>query len=46
MVYLEKPNTEVEFTTGEDKLHKMRFVAAEMQGWRMNMVIKHFRSNC
>ena len=38
MVYLEKPNTEVEFQSGESKQHKVRYVAAEMQGWRLNMV--------
>ena len=38
MVYLEKPNTEVEFQTGENKQHKIKYTAAEMQGWRLNMV--------
>jgi len=38
MVYLEKPNTEVEFQSGENKQHKVRYTAAEMQGWRLNMV--------
>lgn len=38
MVYLEKPNTEVEFQTGENNVHKTRYCAAEMQGWRLNMV--------
>ena len=38
MVYLEKPNTEIEFHNGESKAFKMKYVAAEMQGWRINMV--------
>jgi hypothetical protein len=38
MVYLEKPNTEVEFQSGENKQHQIRYTAAEMQGWRLNMV--------
>jgi hypothetical protein len=36
LVYLDKPNKEIEFTTGENKL--MKFCAGEMQGWRLNMV--------
>jgi hypothetical protein len=38
MVYLEKPNTAIEFKSGESAKHKTRFTAAEMQGWRINMV--------
>jgi hypothetical protein len=38
MVYLEKPNTEVVFAEGESKAHKTKYCAAEMQGWRLNMV--------
>lgn len=37
MVYLEKPNTDIEFKHGESKKFKTRFTAAEMQGWRINM---------
>jgi len=37
MVYLEKPNTAIEFKSGESAKHKTRFTAAEMQGWRINM---------
>lgn len=36
LVYLDKPNKEIEFTTGENK--RMKFCAGEMQGWRLNMV--------
>ena len=36
LVYLEKPNTAVEFASGEDE--RLRFAAGEMQGWRLNMV--------
>lgn len=38
MVYLQEPNTDIQFQAGESKKHKTRFVAAEMQGWRLNMV--------
>jgi hypothetical protein len=41
MVYLDKPNTEVHFAEGESKAHKTKFCAAEMQGWRLNMVTLH-----
>ncbi len=37
-IYLEKPNTNVEFQEGDDKQVGIRYVAAEMQGWRLNMV--------
>jgi len=30
MVYLEKPNTDIDFKTGNSQKHKTRFVAAEM----------------
>lgn len=36
LVYLEKPNKEIEYDEGEND--KCRFVAASMQGWRINMV--------
>ena len=36
LVYLDKPNTEIEFTNGENK--SIKFCAGEMQGWRLNMV--------
>ena len=36
LVYLEKPNTEIAFESGQND--KMRFAAGEMQGWRLNMV--------
>ena len=38
MVYMEKPNTDIEFQTGVNKKQKVQYVAAEMQGWRLNMV--------
>jgi hypothetical protein len=40
LVYLDKPNKEIEFSTGENKT--MKFVAGEMQGWRLNMVSYEF----
>lgn len=36
LVYLEKPNKDIQFEQGENG--KLRFVAAGMQGWRINMV--------
>lgn len=36
LVYLEKPNKEIEYEEGESD--KLRFTAASMQGWRINMV--------
>jgi hypothetical protein len=36
LVYLEKPNKEIEFEMGENS--HIRFVAGGMQGWRINMV--------
>jgi len=36
LVYLEKPNKEMEFEVNENRL--LRFCAAGMQGWRINMV--------
>ena len=41
LVYLEKPNTAVEFASGEDE--RLRFAAGEMQGWRLNMVSEHVK---
>ncbi len=39
MVYLEKPNKEIIFDQGEND--KIKFLAAGMQGWRINMVSRH-----
>lgn len=36
LVYLERPNKEIEFEEGENT--HMRYTAASMQGWRINMV--------
>jgi len=36
LVYLDKPNTNIEFENGEDD--RMKFSAGSMQGWRLNMV--------
>ena len=36
LVYLEKPNKEIEYEEGENS--KLRFTAGSMQGWRINMV--------
>jgi len=36
LVYLEKPNKEIEFELGENG--NMKFAAGGMQGWRINMV--------
>jgi hypothetical protein len=36
LVYLENPNKEIEFEEGENS--KIKYVAASMQGWRINMV--------
>jgi len=36
LVYLEKPNKEIQWDKGENS--KIKFVAAGMQGWRINMV--------
>ena len=36
LVYLEKPNKDIQFDDGENAA--LRFVAAGMQGWRINMV--------
>jgi hypothetical protein len=36
LVYLEKPNKEIEFELGEN--NNMKFAAGGMQGWRINMV--------
>lgn len=37
LVYLERPNKDIEFQEGESE--KMKFAAGSMQGWRINMVI-------
>ncbi len=39
LVYLDKPNKEIIFEEGESD--KMRYVAGDMQGWRINMVSTH-----
>ena len=36
LVYLEEPNKEIEWESGEDD--KVAFACGEMQGWRLNMV--------
>ena len=36
LVYLEKPNKDIEFDVGENS--QVKFVAGGMQGWRINMV--------
>jgi len=36
LVYLEKPNKEIKWDKGENS--NVKFVAAGMQGWRINMV--------
>jgi hypothetical protein len=38
MTYLEKPNTDIAFQSGESKNNRIRYAASEMQGWRINMV--------
>jgi hypothetical protein len=40
LVYLDKPNKEIEFSFGEKS--NIMFCAGEMQGWRLNMVRKFF----
>lgn len=39
LVYLESPNKSIEIEHGEND--KIEFVAASMQGWRINMVSIH-----
>jgi hypothetical protein len=36
LVYLDKPNKDITFEEGESD--KMKYVAGDMQGWRINMV--------
>jgi len=36
LVYLDEPNKNIEWATGEDD--KAAFACGEMQGWRLNMV--------
>jgi hypothetical protein len=36
LVYLEKPNKEIDFELGENG--NFKFAAGGMQGWRINMV--------
>jgi hypothetical protein len=40
MVYLEKPNTAIEWVEGANQSKQIRYSAGEMQGWRLNMVSK------
>lgn len=39
LVYLEKPNKDIQFDSGENQ--NIKFVAGSMQGWRINMVRKY-----
>ena len=39
LVYLEKPNKDIEYDIGENS--NLKFVAGGMQGWRINMVRYH-----
>ncbi len=39
LVYLDKPNKDIEFETGSNG--QLEFVAAGMQGWRLNMEDAH-----
>ena len=41
LVYLEKPNKDINFDVGGDD--KLEYVAGEMQGWRINMVSQGFK---
>ena len=36
LVYLDKPNKEIHFQEGENDF--IKYVAGDMQGWRINMV--------
>jgi len=36
LVYLDKPNKEIKYDVGENE--HLKYVAGEMQGWRINMV--------
>ena len=36
LVYLDEPNKEIEWDSGEDS--RVTFACGEMQGWRLNMV--------
>ena len=40
LVYLERPNKEIEFDEGEND--RIKFAAGSMQGWRINMVSTSF----
>ena len=44
LVYLEKPNKDIQWDHGEDE--NLKFVAAGMQGWRINMVSAPSRKGC
>jgi hypothetical protein len=43
LVYLEKPNKDIEFDIGENS--QVKFVAGGMQGWRINMVSTQKKMN-
>ena len=43
LVYLEKPNKEIQFDLGENS--QLKYAAAGMQGWRINMVSDCKRKN-
>ena len=42
LVYLDEPNKEIEWATGEDD--RAIFACGEMQGWRLNMVSELLRA--
>lgn len=43
LVYLEKPNKEITYEEGQNE--SMKYIAASMQGWRINMV-RLIENNC
>ena len=38
LMLLDQPNTDIEFADGSSVKLKTQYCAAEMQGWRLNMV--------
>jgi hypothetical protein len=42
LTFLDKPITDIEYATGHSDALKTKFVAAEMQGWRLNMVSNYY----
>jgi hypothetical protein len=46
LVYLDKPNKDINFEEGESD--KMKYVAGDMQGWRINMVsaLSQYHDKC